>query len=948
MKKFYLFTKTLLVATILLVGGANSAWADKNYSQIFKYTFEDSETYQQPWTITNSNTSQLEISSDKKIKFIPNAANTLNSQVMDFETSVTGITDYKFSFDYAFSPTGTSQSGTGLSTRILTIYDSDDVELFHLECAASGDNNATTTNVKNASGTTIGSITTGARFADPTASSFYTFTITADETDGVVLSIKDYAGNAVSLTNSTLNASFKLAAKIESTPHIGKYSGSTYPQFNARAAFDNVYFGEAVTGDVATEPTLALTGFEGTSRIFQITCLATETIHYQVKDGDTEKQSGAGASVGASVNVTVPAGQKLIAWTTMGGATSSNVEITVTGGTPVLTAPTITLSDIGADYNKSYTVSNLTQTITEGVYSYEFQPDNLFYATSSEATSGTNISDNKFSLTAAGTYYVIVSKEGATSANTQVDNTIKYLKSASYDFTKSSILTAAWTDATGTEKWADAGDAEAYKENSVSTSSSTALFDGFTVSDAGSRLNKIHWHNGKGAQFVNGSGNFTIGLTSVPENAIIRNTYYQGGSNRYELGNTITIGRHNKSGEKQGIVAIDVYTPDPISLAIADCKSHETSDAFATAIDGESFASADEVYAFHTSWQIAKADAASSNDITKVIFDAAVSDFSRWNNARNNSGEAYTEAPDTKYFDAWNNEASDAKQKIYGLPAGTYTLKVATRASEDVTDKSKYNVWVNGGSANVSVLGSHIGSTGGTLGNGWNWTILSFTLDAEADVQIGFYSCPPTERWAGCDDFHLYKGMLAENVSVTVSEAGYATLVSPYALNFTSTDIKAYRAVVDTEKGIVNLEKENQIPSNTPVVLYYAGGKTENIPVIGAADALGDNDLKAGTGGAVVTGTNPYNYILNNIDDKVGFYKAAGKTVAADRAYLQTTYTSSGARGMILVIDDEKITGISEAKAEAEFAKEGKFVVDGKLVIFKKGMKFNANGQVIK
>ena len=152
---------------------------------------------------------------------------------------------------------------------------------------------------------------------------------------------------------------------------------------------------------------------------------------------------------------------------------------------------------------------------------------------------------------------------------------------------------------------------------------------------------------------------------------------------------------------------------------------------------------------------------------------------------------------------------------------------------------------------------------------------------------------------------------------------------------------------MDTENGIVNLVQENQIPSNTPVVLYYAGGKTEDIPVIGAADALGDNDLKAGTGGAVATGTNPYNYILNNVSG-IGFYKAAGKTVAADRAYLQTTYTSSGARGMTLVIDDEKITGISEAKAEAEFAKEGKFIVDGKLLIFKKGMKFNANGQLVK
>ena len=391
-----------------------------------------------------------------------------------------------------------------------------------------------------------------------------------------------------------------------------------------------------------------------------------------------------------------------------------------------------------------------------------------------------------------------------------------------------------------------------------------------------------------------------------------------------------------------------IETAPPVSIAIEDCEAHETSSEFATAVEKESFASAAEVYAFHTAWQIAQADAASSNDITKVIFDAAVSDFTRWNNARSASNQQYTGAPDAKYFDAWNNDASDAKQKIYGLPAGTYTLKVATRASEDVTDKSKYNVWVNGGSANVSVLGSHIGSDGGSLGNGWNWTILSFTLSAKADVEIGFYSCPPTERWAGCDDFHLYKGMLAENVSVTISEAGYATLVSPYALDFTSTSIKAHTAVVDEEKGIVTLTQKNQIPSNTPVVLYCKGGKTEDVPVIAAADALGDNDLKAGKGLAVATGTNPYNYILNNVSG-IGFYKAAGQIVDADRAYLQTTYNvaeSSSARMAMRFAGN--ITGVANVEAAAEAkAQDGKFIENGKLVIVKNGQKFNAAGALI-
>ena len=188
--------------------------------------------------------------------------------------------------------------------------------------------------------------------------------------------------------------------------------------------------------------------------------------------------------------------------------------------------------------------------------------------------------------------------------------------------------------------------------------------------------------------------------------------------------------------------------------------------------------------------------------------------------------------------------------------------------------------------------------------------------------------------------------------SVTVTSAGYATYVSTNNLDFTSTSIKAHTAVVNTTTGVITLTEKNQIPSNTPVVLYYAGGKTEDIPVIAAADDLGDNDLKAGKGAAVYTEdvAGHYNYVLDDVAG-IGFYKANGVTVASDRAYLQTTYNVSGpaARGMSIVFADDILTGISEAAAATEaVAKEGKFVVDGKLVIFKKGMKFNANGAKIK
>lgn len=149
---------------------------------------------------------------------------------------------------------------------------------------------------------------------------------------------------------------------------------------------------------------------------------------------------------------------------------------------------------------------------------------------------------------------MILSKDGTTSSYASVDNNTPYAIINTYDFGSTDVLVgASWNDASGTEKWVNSGTAEAYKENDNADKSTTSLFNGFTVSDNGQRLNKIHWHSGKGIQFINGTGNFTIGLTSVPTGAIVKNHYIQNGSNRTVIGNTVTIGRYNRYNRKASI-----------------------------------------------------------------------------------------------------------------------------------------------------------------------------------------------------------------------------------------------------------------------------------------------------------------------------------------------------------------------------------------------------------
>lgn len=194
-----------------------------------------------------------------------------------------------------------------------------------------------------------------------------------------------------------------------------------------------------------------------------------------------------------------------------------------------------------------------------------------------------------------------------------------------------------------------------------------------------------------------------------------------------------------------------------------------------------------------------------------------------------------------------------------------------------------------------------------------------------------------------------YKATFYTSEEITVTSVSYATYVSSLPLDYTDTDIKAYTAKVNTSTGVVTLSQINKVPANTPVVLYKDGGATENVPVcFSDTDTPEESDLVAGTGEAIATtdGTN-YNYILNNVSG-IGFYKAAGQTVATNRAYLHTTYNVAAAARMVMVFADEAAGITNNLRETADTnryfdlqgrsvaqPKSGLYIVNGKKVIIK-------------
>ncbi len=147
-----------------------------------------------------------------------------------------------------------------------------------------------------------------------------------------------------------------------------------------------------------------------------------------------------------------------------------------------------------------------------------------------------------------------------------------------------------------------------------------------------------------------------------------------------------------------------------------------------------------------------------------------------------------------------------------------------------------------------------------------------------------------------------------ETESVTVTSAGYATFASDNALDFTGSSIKAFYATESA--GTLTFHAITKVPANTGVLLYKAGGATENVPTLsGAADDVKDNVFVRGTGAKVSYDANDQNYILFNGEDGIGFYKANSNTVAANRAYI---HVDSSVNVKCFAIDlEDDATGIS-------------------------------------
>ena len=185
---------------------------------------------------------------------------------------------------------------------------------------------------------------------------------------------------------------------------------------------------------------------------------------------------------------------------------------------------------------------------------------------------------------------------------------------------------------------------------------------------------------------------------------------------------------------------------------------------------------------------------------------------------------------------------------------------------------------------------------------------------------------------------YLYKraGMpgvysLGKSKSLNIGSAKYNTYCSNEGLDFSGTGAKVYKAkVVGNAVKLTEIEG-GVVPANTGVLVYKDVNETVtlNIPVTLTDVTVTDNELIGVTAVTTIPWEvdGKYNYILqkDTEDGKAKFFKATGKKLVANRAYLSTAYdvNDSGALEMVFEGEEEDVTGVmSVAKPQTTVKQE--------------------------
>ena len=220
-------------------------------------------------------------------------------------------------------------------------------------------------------------------------------------------------------------------------------------------------------------------------------------------------------------------------------------------------------------------------------------------------------------------------------------------------------------------------------------------------------------------------------------------------------------------------------------------------------------------------------------------------------------------------------------------------------------------------------------------------------------LTVGAYT-ENTTSWCVWDNFELYMTKYDNSTtSATIGATGWTTFACAYPIDLggmsaSTGDVKAYYASsVGDGKIVMSSTTSEGVAAGTGLMLKGTPGATITIPVAISGSPIDGNMLVGCTTLTKgVSGANKY-VLVNNGEGTAEFQNLGTNSanIPAGKAYLNVP--SSGARLAIVFEDDDPtaINAVETAEAETGALKDGKYLIEGKIVLVKNGVKCGANGQ---
>ena len=310
----------------------------------------------------------------------------------------------------------------------------------------------------------------------------------------------------------------------------------------------------------------------------------------------------------------------------------------------------------------------------------------------------------------------------------------------------------------------------------------------------------------------------------------------------------------------------------------------------------------------------------------------------------------YTEGEDIEGMTVATNDnipvrASNAKAAVSGedviittLPAGKYKLHAGIFSSKSSVNGLVVNFGVGSETFAAALANVNLNEIASDEYELYSETAISYLASSSGDTQFDYIWIEKT------GDVEV-----PTSTSATIGSNGFATFASKYAVDFSETELKAYKATISDDGERVNFtEVTGAVRANTGLLIEGTANESYTIPVVASGEGISGNDFKVNTSGSTFSPAENTTYFAMVKDsDPLTFGTVNPETVAipANKAYLAVTNASAS---RMTVTFNSETTGIKTIESSTDTkaiynlngqrikkTQKGLYIMNGKKAIVK-------------